>query len=316
MPEKLQGGNKLKYTIVVPCLNEEGNIEEIYQRVKNVMEPFNFELLFVNDGSTDKTLECIKTIRLKDRRVKFLSFLTNYGHQRALFAGLHFSRHEFVITMDADLQHPPEFIPELIMAQQNTNAHVVAGRRRGSQKGFLKNFFSETFYRIFEWATGYNLKPGLSDFRLYTRKAVDILCSIREQEPFLRGMTSSLKLKVSMLHYDVQDRYSGVSSYSFEKSLRMAITALFRFSDFPVKLGLLFGILGILLSLAQAFHYLYLRFFTNELIPGQADLMVFLGLISSAILVQLSLLVRLNLNIMDAQRCQPGYIIDEKGIDE
>ncbi len=318
MPEKaIKGIQILRYAIIVPCFNEEENIDKLYQRVRDVMEPLgDFDLLFIDDGSTDKTLDQIKMLRLKDRRVKFISFLTNYGHQKAFFAGLNHCHHDIVITMDADLQHPPELIPKLIMKQRTTKANIVAARRKGRQKGFLKNLFSEIFYRVFAWTTGLELKPGISDFRLFTRKSVDILCNIKEQEPFLRGMISNLKLKVSVIDYELQERNAGEPSYTFGKSLRMAMAGLVRFSDLPVRMGILIGIFGILISLGQTFHYLYLRLFTDQLIPGQADLMVLLGLIGSMILLQLSLLLRMNMQIMDVQRCQPGYIIEEKDIND
>ena len=301
----------------MPCFNEEENIEKLYLGVKDVMASSDgFELLFVNDGSEDKTIDKIKLLRAKDRRVKYVSFLTNYGHQKAIFAGLCICKYEVAITMDADLQHPPEFIPALINEQLRSKAHIIAGRRMGDQKGLFKNFFSNAFYRLFTQATGLNIQPGISDFRLYTRKAIDVLCSIKEQEPFLRGMISNLKLKVSVIDYPLQKRNAGNPSYTFYKSFRMAMTGLIRFSDLPVKAGIIIGITGMVISLVQTFHYLYLRLFTEELIPGQADLMVFLGLISSMILLQLSLLLRMSMQIMDAQRCQPGYIIEEKEIED
>lgn len=305
----------IKYTIIVPCFNEEENIEKIYHRIQNTMRHVGeFEILFINDGSSDNTLHQIKKIRAKDTRVKFISFLNNYGHQKAIFAGLHFCQHDFAITIDADLQHPPEVIQELVSKQKEEHVQIVAARRRGSQKGIFKNLFSSNFYRIFGLLTGLDMKPGISDFRLYSRKAIDIICSIKEHEPFLRGMIANLKLSVSIIDYQLDERNAGIPSYTLGKSYRMALYAFLRFSDFPVKVGIIIGLSGILMSLGQAAHYLYLRLFTESLIPGQADLMVFLGIVSSMILIQLSLLLRMNMQIMDIQRCQPVYIIEEKDI--
>jgi polyisoprenyl-phosphate glycosyltransferase len=307
----------LKYTIVIPCHNEEENIENLYEQIKNAMEyKYDFNILFVNDGSSDRTIDKIRMLHNIDPRVKHISFLSNYGHQKALFAGLRLCKHEFAITMDADLQHPPEFIPDLIEKQKQTNAQIVSGCRRGGQAGFFKNFFSETFYRVFAKVCGIDLQAGISDFRLYTREALDIICAIEERDPFLRGMIANLRLRTEVIEYDLQERSHGIPSYTFLKSFRMAYSALIRFSKFPIRIGIIIGLCGVLLSIGEAVHYLYLRLFTDQLVPGQADLMVFLGLISSMILLLLSLLLKISMEIMNSQRKEPIYIIEDFNIEE
>lgn len=275
------------------------------------MADYDFQILFVNDGSSDNTMNKIRDLRKKDNRVKFINFLINCGHQKALLAGLRFCKHEFAITMDGDLQHPPQFIPELIEAKNQTDAQIVSGCRKGRQSGFFKNALSKTFYRIFAKACGIELKSGISDFRLYTREALDIICSIEERDPFLRGMIANLRLKTVVIEYDLQDRAHGAPSYTFFKSFKMAYSAMIRFSRLPIRIAIIIGLSGVLLSLGQAVHYLYLRIFTDQLIPGQADLMVFLSLISSMILLILSLLLRATMEILDAQRKEPIYIIKD-----
>lgn len=307
----------MSYTVVVPCFNESANIETLYRKVMEVLsKDFSFTILFVDDGSTDNTLEEIKKLRLKDKRVTYIRLLQNSGHQKALFAGLCSCKSDFAITMDADLQHPPESIPVMIEKQRETKAQIVAGKRKGQQPGILKNFFSKHFYRFFFWATKIMLDPGISDFRLYSRQALDILCHIKEREPFLRGMISNLGLPMETVEYELQERSSGEPAYTFGKSLRMAFLALFRFSKLPFRFGIFFGICGICLSVFMACHYIYLRLFTDQLVPGQADLMVFLGFLGSLILLQLSLLLKMSTHMIDSLQQQPVYIIEQSELEE
>jgi polyisoprenyl-phosphate glycosyltransferase len=302
-------------SIVVPCHNEEGNIEALYARLRQVLRDCDYEIIFVNDGSTDRSLDCIKALRQRDGRVKYISFLTNYGHQKALLAGLRACHGDRVVSMDADLQHPPEAIPSFIEAQHVSGADIVTGRRRQAQTGLFKNLLSNGFYTVLARLTKVSIPRGTSDFRLYTRKAVDLLCSLREQEPFLRGMIPNLKLQDVSVDYDLGRRYQGVPAYTFKKSAKMAIQALVRFSDFPVRAGFCLGVLGTIFSLGEAARYVYYRLFTNELVSGQAEAIVFLALTSSCILCLLSLLCKLSQQILDHLREQPVYVVWEQEVE-
>lgn len=303
----------MKYSIIIPCYNEEDNIEPLYWKLDETLSSsFNFDIIFVDDGSSDETLKKIKSLQAQDHRVQYLSLLTNSGHQKALFAGLCSCQSDIAITMDADLQHPPELIPELIKKHHQTGAQIVVGKRKGRQKGILKNIFSNSFYRLFNAVTGIYLQPGISDFRLYSRKSLDIICNIKEREPFLRGMITQLGIKSAIIEYELKDRNIGKPAYTLSKSLRMGINALFRFSKLPAKIAFFTAIIGICLSLFQATHYIYLRLFTDLLVPGQADLMVLLSLLGSMILLILSLLLHTIMHLMDTIQGKPIYIIKEK----
>jgi dolichol-phosphate mannosyltransferase len=302
----------MKCSLVIACYNEEHNVVPLHSAICEVIgDDPDWELLFVDDGSVDATLDRIKEVRSRDGRVRYISLLRNYGHQKALLAGLHHCVSDVAITMDADLQHPPRYIPKFMESQRETRAHVVVGRRVGRQRGLLKELFSRTFYKVFSWLTDVTVIPGASDFRLYTQRALEVLRLVREREPFLRGMVPSLGLPLTILDYELDPRHGDSPSYSFRKSARMGLGALLRFSDVPVKIGFLVGTLGILLSSAQAIHYLYLRLFTEKLVPGQADLMVFLGLISSIMILLLSLLIRMVRESHDYLRRQPVYLVAE-----
>ncbi|MCU0305982.1 MAG: glycosyltransferase family 2 protein [Thermoanaerobaculales bacterium] len=302
-------------TLIIPCHNEEGNIAPLHRAICDAVGGGDgWRLLFVDDGSTDGTLARIKELRTRDPRVDYLSFLTNYGHQKAILAGLRHCRTELALTMDADLQHPPAVIPELVAERERSGARVVIGQRRGRQAGLVKDLSSRFFYRLFSALSGVAIIPDASDFALYDRKAIDLLAAIDEREPFLRGLVPSLGLAISVVPYDPAPRLHEQPSYSLGRSARMGVRALLRFSEAPVRIGVVLGITGVVLSCGQGLHYLYLRIFTDRLIPGQADLMVFLSLIASLILLLLALVLRSLGEISRTLGGQPVYVIAESSL--
>jgi glycosyltransferase involved in cell wall biosynthesis len=302
-------------TLIIPCHNEERNIDPLYRAICEVIgADESWRFLFVDDGSKDDTLDRIKELRDRDDRVDYLSFLTNYGHQKAILAGLQHCRTELALTMDADLQHPPTTIPELMAERRRSGAQVVMAQRQGRQGGVVKEAFSKLFYRLFSLLTGVAIIPGASDFTLYDRTAIDALTSANEREPFFRGLVPAIGLRTSVIPYRLAPRLHERPSYSFRKSADLGARAFLRFSDTPVKLGFAIGIIGVTLSCAQGLHYLYLRLFTDRLIPGQADLMVFLSLIASLILLMLALVLRTLGEISRTVGGQPVYVVIESSL--
>jgi dolichol-phosphate mannosyltransferase len=191
----------------------------------------------------------------------------------------------------------------------------VIGRRRGRQAGLLKHASSRLFYRLFSALSGVPIIPDASDFALYDRTAVDLLAAIDEREPFFRGLVPSLGLTTSVVPYDLAPRLHEQPSYTFRRSARMGARALLRFSEAPVRIGIFLGVGGVVLSCAQGLHYLLLRLFTDRLIPGQADLMVFLSLIASLILLLLALVLRAVGEISRTLGGQPVYVVAESSLE-
>ncbi|MBZ0111554.1 MAG: glycosyltransferase family 2 protein [Thermoanaerobaculia bacterium] len=299
-------------TIIVPCYNEKGSIEPLFAALVDVIgtDP-SFSILFVDDGSTDGTIDRIKSLAATDERVNYLRLMTNYGHQKALMAGLQACRTELALTMDADLQHPPRYIHQLLQVREETKAEVVVARRSGDQIGWAKNSLSRWFYPLFATITGVQIIPGGSDFRLYSRKALDVLASVHESEPFLRGMIPDLRFPTATIEYELGTRVAERPSYTFKKSARMGFLALLRFSKLPYRAGFALGLLGVAVSTLQGLHYLYLRFFTDSLVPGQADLIVFLSLVSSITIILLALLLRMATQILEMLRNEPTFVVAE-----
>lgn len=304
-------------TLIIPCHNEERNIGPLYRAICDVIGyDGSWRFLFIDDGSRDGTLDRIRELRDQDPRVDYLSFLTNYGHQKAILAGLEHCRTELALTMDADLQHPPAVIPELVAERRRSGAQVVMGQRRGRQGSVVKDTCSRLFYRLFTATTGVSITPEASDFTLYDRTAIEALTAGNEREPFFRGLIPALGLRTSVVPYDLAPRLHERPSYSFSRSAGLGAKAFLRFSDGPVKLGFALGIVGVVVSCAQGLHYLYLRLFTDRLIPGQADLMVFLSLIGSLILLMLSLVLRTLGEINRTLGGHPVYVVAESSLDD
>lgn len=302
-------------SLVVPCHNEEDNVGDLYGRISEALPAgLDWEIIFIDDGSTDGTLDAIKAIRKADLRVRFRSFLRNYGHQQSLMAGLAVARGDLVMTLDGDLQHPPSYIPAFLDLQAKSGADVVSGRRRGAQRGFLKDLFSRGYYWLLSFLSDAPVVAGVSDFRLYTRRAVDLINSLNERTPFLRGLVKELRLDEVLLDYDPADRRKGAPSYTFGKSFALAMESFTKLTRLPVRLGLLLGSFGVILSLGQAFHYLVLRLFTNHLVPGQADAMVLLGLTSGSILLLLSLVLHHVSVIVSHLQNWPRFVVKEEEV--
>lgn len=304
----------MSVSVVIPAHNEEANIEAIYRRLLTALPVADLEIIFVDDGSRDRTLACIQALRAKDNRVKYISMYTNYGHQKALIAGMRAASKELVFSLDCDLQHPPEFFNDFYQVLTSQNVDVVSGKRKNKQAGLLKQPLSSLFYKVFAMTTGVSITPGVSDFRLCTKRAAEMICSIHEPDPFVRGMISQLRIRSAFVDYDMAARVAGVPSYTFKKSLNLATQSLLRFSEAPIRIGLFFGTLGVFVAIGEGIHYTYLRLFTKELVPGQAELMVFLSLLGSLILVLLSLLLRYTRQLLAASRKDPPYVIGQQQI--
>ncbi len=268
-------------SIIVPCHNEEDNIHELYKELMKVLLPLSkaYEIIFVNDGSKDSTVIKIKALIQEDVNVKLISLGTNYGHQVALMTGLKKCKGNIAISLDADLQHHPRYIPELIEKQKATGALVVDAKRKiNTQKGLLKKFFSQLFYPCFNLLTGVQLEAGVADFRLYTRPVIDALANQTDTSPFIRGKISEMRVKRAFIDYEIGERFAGVPAYTFKKSLFMAYNSLMDYSKLPYRLGLVCSLFFMIIAFFMSLNYLYLRFFTDDYIAGNTDIIILICL--------------------------------------
>jgi len=250
-------------SVVVPLLNEEKNIEVLYNALiitlKDVSE--NYEIIFVDDGSSDKSFEVIQRLNSQNERIVGISFSRNFGHQIGLAAGLHHAKGEIVISMDADMQHPPEIIPQLV--EKYREGFDIVNTRRIDPKsiGFFKKTSSKMFYKFFNSFSDIKIESASSDFRLMSRKAVEAYNQIDERDRFTRGLVKWIGFKQSIVAYNAAERFAGKSKYTLKKMIKFALTGITSFSSKPLRLsfylGLFVFVFGIFYSIfAIVMHFL------------------------------------------------------------
>lgn len=239
----------MKYSVVVPAYNEQDVLPLSYPRLKSVMESLgDYELIFVNDGSRDDTLKLLKEIASKDPRVKVISFSRNFGHQEAVSAGMAKSKGDAVVIIDCDLQDPPEVIPDMV-EKWKSGADIVYGQRvtRKGEKAF-KKFTAWVYYRILNLLGGQFIPADTGDFRLIDRKVCNTLVGMPERNRFLRGMAAWSGFKSEPLEFVREERAAGETKYSMKKMLKLAGDGVTSFSNRPLKLPLIIGIMLFVLS--------------------------------------------------------------------
>lgn len=270
------------HSIVIPVFNEEDNIWELYQRLTHVMRSMSkeYEIIFVDDGCTDKSLEQIKEISLSDRNVYYISLTRNFGHEAASTAGLDGARGDCVILMDADLQDPPELIPEMINLWKKGYQLVYAKRRKRHGESFFKKASAHLFYRLLDFVADTNIPIDTGDFRLMDRALVDAFIKCREQNRFVRGLTAWVGYNQIAIEYDRPKRYAGETKYRSLKLLLLSFDVITGFSIIPLRIATLMGLGVTLFSIILIIVILFQKLLFSLNIPGYAFLatgLFFLG---------------------------------------
>ena len=236
-----------KISVIVSCYNEEESLPLFYQEINKVMEElkkYKFELIFVNDGSKDKTLEVIKTLRKKDNRVRFVSFSRNFGKEAAMLAGLDYSTGDYVTLMDADLQDPPKMLPEMLKCIEEDGYDCV-GTRRVTRKGEppIRSFFARRFYKLINKMSKVEMVDGARDYRLMTRQMVEAILNCREYNRYSKGLWSFVGFKTKWLEFENVQRVAGETKWSFWKLFKYAIEGIVAFTTVPLTIAAFLGIL-------------------------------------------------------------------------
>lgn len=277
--------------LVIPVFNESGVVERTYAEVAKVINalPHHFKLYYVDDGSKDDTVKSLHEIAKRDKRIVLLELSRNFGHQAALTAGLDAAQGDFVISMDADGQHPPEMIQQMIELFQQGYDIVQAQRIEEERTFSFKQITSSGFYSLINRISGTRIIPGAADFRGMSRQTVDALKAMPEYHRFLRGMISWIGYKSVILPYRETARVAGSSKYSFGKMFRLAMDALFSFSLMPLYIGLSAGFGFIILAIIQNAYvlYLWLTHQNDKIVPGWSSLMAILLIASGIIMILL-----------------------------
>ena len=305
-------------SIVIPTCNEEGNIQPMYERlvaVMNDIEVSAFEFVFVDDGSSDQSLMKVRELRASDKRVKFIQLSRNFGHQNALKAGLDYAQGDAVISMDADLQHPPELIPTLF-EKWKAGFEVVYTIRKDDQKvPLLKKWTSKAFYRLTNKLAEIPMEEGTADFRLLDRKVVDALKKFTESHLFLRGIIPSLGFKQIGIPYTPHARVSGQTKYSFTKMLRFALTGITSSSAKPLYFSIYTGLFFAMLAFLYGIYAIYIAAFTDEAITGWTSIIASILFIGGIQLIMIGILGIYLGKLFIQSKNRPLYLITEKELD-
>lgn len=298
-------------SLVVPIWNEEAVIPELYRRVLGIMEAIgeSWELVCVNDGSTDRSLELLVDLHARDPRVKVLDFSRNFGHQIAITAGADFAQGDAVIVMDADLQDPPEVVQRMV--EQWRAGYEVVYARRISRQGEtrFKLFTAGLFYRLLQRITDIHIPLDTGDFRLMDRRVVLAMRRLREQHRFMRGLSSWVGFRQIGIEYERAERYAGETKYPLSKMVKLATSAITGFSYVPLQLATYFGFAMALLSLLGIVVTIILRLSGSNFFLGQATTLVSVLFLGGVQLIFLGIIGEYLGRIYDEVKNRPLYIV-------
>ncbi len=271
----IESVDKTNVSIVIPCYNEEGNVEILYKKIKETLKDYNVEYVFVDDNSNDKTLKIIENLSYLDPKVKYVSFSRNFGHQSALRAGLEFSTGDCVISMDGDMQHPPELLLDMINKWKEGFEIVYTVRKDVENVSKFKKVTASLFYNLINNLSDIEIKQGAADFRLLDKKIVRILVDdITEYHLFYRGLISWIGYKQTYLEYIPNKRFSGTTKYSLWKMINFATEGITSFSIRPLKLAILLGMSLSFFSSIYGAYVIWMAIFTDETLKGWASVLV------------------------------------------
>jgi dolichol-phosphate mannosyltransferase len=299
-------------TVVVPMYNEEGNVAPFVEAlVRALDDSIAWEAILVNDGSTDATWERILEAAGRDPRIHGVRLARNFGHQNALFAGLHHARGRAIVTMDGDLQHPPQVILQLLDAWRRGYKVVNTERRDSQETPAFKRLTSRWFYALFSRLSGVTMAAGSSDFRLIDAQALDALKNMRDTDLFLRGIVHWLGYPSTTIAFQVGKRFSGRTKYSLRRMMRFSTTAILSFSMLPLRLGIWVGFLTSLLAIGEIV-YILVRWAQGVTIPGWASMMVVLSFLFAVLFFLIGIVGMYLGEIFEILKSRPRFVVLER----
>ncbi|MBI4949837.1 MAG: glycosyltransferase family 2 protein [Deltaproteobacteria bacterium] len=304
----------LIFSVVVPVFNEEPNIDEFLKRTLKVMDSLGgaFEIVFVDDGSTDSTFKKILKWAEARKEVRGLKFSRNFGHQAAITAGIDEAGGDAVVVMDGDLQHPPELIPGMVKAWRD--GYNIVNTRREETEGIPlgKKLFSKAFYKLINIDSEVPILADAADFRLMDRASVEAFKKIREQDRFVRGLTSWIGFTQTSVPYSAEARHSGRTKYTFSKMLKFAVNGVTSFSTLPLKFVGYMGLFVATLSFAYACYALYVRLVLDIAVEGWTSMLVGMLFLGGVQLIGIGVLGAYIARIFRQVKNRPLYIVQER----
>lgn len=299
-------------SIVIPVYNEEDNIPVLFDELQKILNTLNqlYEIIFVDDGSKDSSFKIIEQICSHNSSVLGISLSRNFGHQIAITAGLQHAKGGVVVTMDADMQHPPELIKEMYKKYVEGYDIVNTIRGRTDDSGLFKKSTSGGFYFLIKYLTDVPIEPSSADFRLMSRRAVDAFLKFEEKDRFVRGLVSWMGFKQTFISYNSPSRYSGASKYSIMKMFRFAIDGITSFSAKPLRISFYSGLIVSLLGLVYAI-YAVVEFIYGKVIPGWTSLLVSQLVIGGLILISLGIIGEYLARVFNESKNRPLYFVKQ-----
>ena len=301
-------------SVVVPVFNEAGNIEALLARLTPVLERVvaSHEIIFIDDGSSDETMTTLRKVHAQDRRRRAISFSRNFGKEIAIAAGLDYARGRAVVIIDADLQHPPELIEQFVARWREGYKNVYGSRVDRSGDSALRRMLTRRFYSIFEQFGETGLPDGAGDFRLLDRQAVEALKNMGERARFSKGLYAWIGFKSIGVPFDVAERHTGISKYSYRKLTRFALDGLMSFSTLPLKVWTYVGVFVSLFSLLAAVYYIVQTLTRGVDVPGYASLIVSIMFFAGVQLLTLGIMGEYIGRIFAEVKRRPLYLVAER----
>lgn len=300
-----------KYSIVVPILNEDEVLTEFHRRLTAIMDGLKepYEIVFVNDGSTDDSLSIMEKLHSQDRKIKIIDLSRNFGHQLALTAGIDYALGEAVIIMDADLQDPPEVIPKLIEKWKEGYQVVYGIRKRRDAEKFFKKIGSSLFYRLLYAMTDVTIPRDAGDFRLLDRKIVQSMNRMRERDRYIRGLTSWIGFNQTGIVYHRRGRFAGHTKYPFSKLVKLAFDGIVSFTTFPLRIAAYFGFLVAAICFVYTVYVVVFEISTHTAPKGWSSLMMAIIFVGGVQLICLGAIGEYLSRIGEEVRKRPLYIV-------
>ena len=299
--------------VIVPCYNEESNLDNFYYRLKLTLDKIklNYRIIFIDDGSQDKTWEKIISLNQKDQKIIGIKLSRNFGHQSALKAGIDYADADYIFSLDADLQDPPELLEEMLSKMKTEGLNVVNAKRKKNNEKFFKKTSSYMFYYILNKISKTEISQQVSDFRLIDNKVLAKLKTIDENDLFFRGLIPWLGFKSDEVFFNRENRSQGETGWSINKMVDFAITGIFNFSNLPMKISF---ILTILMSFVFIFFTFYalISYFSGDVVRGWTSLVLIISFFNIIIFFVLGLISEYVGRIYFEVKKRPNYIIDEK----
>lgn len=303
-----------KVSLLIPAYNEEETLALLYNELNKVLDDiynYEFEILFVNDGSSDNTLNILRNLQQRDNRVNYISFSRNFGKETAMAAGLDYVTGDAVVILDADLQDPPELIKDMIVYWEEGYDDVYAKRRSREGETWLKKFTSRTFYRLLQKMTKIPIQEDTGDFRLLDRRAIESLKKIREKQRYTKGMFSWIGFNKKEILFDRKPRAAGETKWNYLKLFNLALEGVTSFTTFPLRISTILGILVSIFSMVYMFVILIKSIIWKDPVQGYPSMMVTILFLGGVQLISLGIIGEYIGRIFNETKYRPLYIIDE-----